>query len=203
MVSPLPSTAGLAPPPVGAWESIRTWANLATAIRTAVAVPLGLFAVVHDSTLTLVVAYACYWLGDMLDGFLARRLNQETRIGAVLDIVSDRASCGVLVCALAIQKPDMWPALAIYIAQFMVLDSALTLSFLAWPKLLSPNYYYQVSSTVWRYNWSPPAKVINTVAVVIAVASGQLAIALPIAVAQLVLKIWTTTRVLALRPGEI
>jgi phosphatidylglycerophosphate synthase len=168
-----------------------------TLLRTSIAVPLGVYALVEASTALLVAAYGTYWLGDMLDGWLARRLDQETRIGAVLDIVSDRACCGVLVCVLAVIQPDMWPALAVFLIQFMVLDCVLSLSFLRW-SLLSPNYFYRVDRTVYRYNWSPPAKAINTVAVVIAVASGLLPVALAIALGQLSLKIWSSHRVLSL-----
>jgi phosphatidylglycerophosphate synthase len=192
-------------PRPGTGEPVRTWANGMTVIRTAVAVPLGLLAVVRASPGLLVTAYACYWIGDVLDGWLARRLNQETRIGAVLDIISDRACCGVLVCGLAVTQPTMGPALAVFLLQFMVLDCVLSLSFLRWP-LLSPNYFHQVDRTVWLVNWSPPAKAVNTVTVVIAVLSHHPALALAVAVAQLGLKIWSARRVLALPvddPGAV
>ena len=78
--------------------TVRTWANLVTLVRTVLAVALGSAGVgAHDERL-LVVAYAVYWVGDMADGWLARRLGQETRVGAVFDIVGDRA-CTVLLCA--------------------------------------------------------------------------------------------------------
>jgi CDP-diacylglycerol--glycerol-3-phosphate 3-phosphatidyltransferase len=168
-----------------------------TLLRTTVAVPLGVYALVEASTTLLVVAYGTYWLGDMADGWLARRFNQETQIGAVLDIVSDRACCGVLVCVLGVIHPHMWPALAIFLLQFMMLDCILSLSFLRWG-LVSPNYFYRVDRTVWRYNWSPPAKTVNTVAVVVAVLSGLLPVALAVAITQLAVKIWTTRLVLSL-----
>jgi len=176
---------------------VTTWANGMTLLRTSVAVPLGVYALVQASVHLLIAAYATYWVGDMLDGWLARRFDQETRIGAVLDIVSDRACCGVLVCVLAVVQPDMWPALAVFLIQFMVIDCVLSLAFLRWD-LLSPNYFYRVDPTVYRYNWSPPAKATNTVAVVVAVASGWLPVALAIALAQLTLKIWSSHRVLSL-----
>ena len=179
------------------WEPVTTWANGMTLVRTSIAVPLGVYALVQASVHLLVAAYAAYWIGDMADGWLARRLDQETRIGAVLDIVSDRACCGVLVCVLAVVQPDMWPALAVFLVQFMVIDCVLSLAFLRWD-LLSPNYFYRVDPVVYRYNWSPPAKATNTVAVVVAVASGWLPVALVIALAQLTLKIWSSHRVLSL-----
>jgi len=183
--------------PTREWESIATWANAVTLVRTSIAVPLGVYALVEASTVLLVVAYGSYWLGDMLDGYLARRLDQETRIGATLDIISDRACSAVLVCGLAVIHPNMWPALALFLLQFMVLDCVLSLAFLRWD-LVSPNYFYRVDVTVWRFNWSQPAKTVNTVAVVIAVLSGLMPVAMVVALGQLTLKLWSTHRVLKL-----
>jgi phosphatidylglycerophosphate synthase len=179
------------------WRGVGTWANLVTVLRTVVCVPLGLASVLAPSRTLLLTAYAVYWVGDVADGQLARRLDQETRIGAVLDIVSDRACSSVLVCALLVQQPRLWPALAVYLVQFMVLDSVLSLSFLRWP-VLSPNYFYCVDRTVWRWNWSPLAKAVNTCGVVVAVLAGLLPLALLVAVAQLLLKLWSGWCVVAL-----
>jgi phosphatidylglycerophosphate synthase len=181
-------------PPVLA---VATWANAVTTLRTVVAVTLGLESVLASSRTMLLLAYAVYWVGDVADGQLARRLGQETRVGAVLDIVCDRACCSVLVCALALHEPRLWPALAVYLLQFMVVDQVLSLSFLRWP-LLSPNYFYGVDRTVWRWNWSPLAKAANTAGVVIAVLTGMLPVALAVAVAQLLLKVWSAWLVLAI-----
>jgi CDP-diacylglycerol--glycerol-3-phosphate 3-phosphatidyltransferase len=48
----------------------------------------------------------------------------------------------------------------------VVLDAYLTLAFARW-SLLSPNYFGLVDATVYRLNWSAPAKVTNTGAVVL------------------------------------
>jgi CDP-diacylglycerol--glycerol-3-phosphate 3-phosphatidyltransferase len=180
----------------GPWAAVATWANVVTVLRTVVCVPLALTSVVTPSRTLLLGAYAVYWVGDVVDGHLARRLDQETRIGAVLDVVGDRACSCVLVCALVVQQPRLWAALAVYLVQFMLVDAVLTLSFLRWP-LLSPNYFYCVDRTLWRWNWSPPAKALNTCAVVVAVLAGVLPVALVVAVAQLLLKLWSAWRVLA------
>lgn len=182
-----------------AWDgaAVTGWPNTVTARRTVVAVALGLAAVVHASAALLVAAYAVYWAGDVLDGWLARRLDEETRLGAVLDVISDRACCAVLACGLATLRPKLWPTLVVFLLQFMVLDCVLSLAFLRWP-ILSPNYFLLVDRLVWRLNWSPPAKALNTVAVVGTVAAGSVAAATVVACAQLALKAWSARRVLAL-----
>ncbi len=191
-------------PAMPSWDAapVATWANLVTVVRTVVAVALGMAALVDHDARLLVVAYAVYWVGDMLDGWLARRLDQETRLGAIADIVSDRACCAVLVCGLCTLQPALWPALVVFLLQFMVLDCVLSLSFLGWP-LLSPNDFHRVSVVVWRLNWSPPAKAINTAGVVLAVATGSLPLALSVAVAQVAVKAWSAHRVTTLAlPGR-
>lgn len=135
--------------------------NAVTLVRTAAAVALAVPAIVAASAPLLVAAYLCYWIGDVLDGVLARALRQETRTGAVLDILADRACCCLCACALLVLRHDMAAPLAIFLFQFMVLDCLLSLSFLRWP-LLSPNYFGLVHRGVYRWNWSPPAKAVNT-----------------------------------------
>jgi len=181
------------------WDGapVTTWANLVTTLRTIAAVAIGLAAITESSVPMLVAAYAAYWVGDALDGWLARRLHQETRLGAICDIVCDRACCAVLVCGLVQLQPQLWPAMAVFLLQFLVVDCVLSLSFLRW-RLLSPNQFHLVDTLVWRLNWSPSAKTVNTVGVVLAVVTGSLALALTIALAQAALKVWSARRILQL-----
>jgi len=181
----------------GPRESLRTWANLVTAIRTSAAVPLGLVAAVEASTTLLIAAYLTYWVGDIADGTVARALDQETRIGAVLDVVADRACSAMCLVALAVIHPSLWPALAVFALQFMILDAGLTLSFLCWP-VLGPNDFHLIDPVIWRYNWSKPAKALNTAGVVLAVATGQGVLALGIALAMLAVKVASIRRLLEL-----
>ncbi len=197
--------SALRPRPVPGGEpptTVRTVANLVTIVRTVVAVPVALVALVQLSGLLLLIAYVVYWAGDILDGWTARRLGQETRLGAVLDVVSDRACSSVLVCGLVAVYPNLWPALAVFLVQFMVVDCVLSLAFLRWPDLLGPNYFHQVDRVVWRLNWSVPAKSINTAGVVLAVVVGNLPATLALALAQLVIKVWSARRVLRLLNGS-
>jgi phosphatidylglycerophosphate synthase len=172
--------------------------NLVTTVRTVAAIALGIAALLNISPALLVGAYATYWIGDVLDGWLARRLGQETRIGAVLDIISDRACMAVLAGAYLLLRPEAAAPMAVFLLQFMVLDCILSLAFLGWP-IKSPNDFHLVDRLVYRLNWSPPAKALNTSAVVLAMLLGWMALALAIAVALVVLKAWSARRVLTLR----
>jgi len=169
---------------------IYTVPNLITIVRTVAALVLAVMSLVERSIPLAVAAFLTYWIGDMLDGLSARILKQETRFGAVLDILSDRANCSMCVAALLVLRPDMALPLTVFLVQFMVLDCHLSLSFLRWP-IVSPNYFHVVHRGVWLWNWSPPAKAVNTSALVILVLFAPsplypLALALAVAVVKVV-----------------
>jgi CDP-diacylglycerol--glycerol-3-phosphate 3-phosphatidyltransferase len=142
--------------------------NTITLVRTAAAITLACLGLAQHSLWLIAAAYAAYWIGDVLDGLSARLLHQETRFGAVFDIISDRACYGLAVAGLTAVKPDLVVPCIIFMVQFLVLDTMLSLSFLRWP-LLSPNYFYQVHRGLYRWNWWPPAKVVNTTVLVLTV----------------------------------
>lgn len=174
-----------------------TLANAVTLLRTLLAVGVGMHGIATDDARLLLVAYAVYWVGDMADGWTARRLGQETRLGAVLDVVCDRA-CTVLLCAgLVAHRPELEPVVLVFVLSFAVLDTMLSLSFLCWP-LLSPNHFARVDRRVYELNWSPLAKAVNTAGVVGALAIGQPGVAFVIALLVTVAKCWSAGRVLVL-----
>ncbi|WP_293782573.1 CDP-alcohol phosphatidyltransferase family protein [uncultured Aeromicrobium sp.] len=173
----------------------KTIPNLVTAVRTIAAAALGLIALGTDDRIPwLLAGYVTYWLGDSLDGLLARLLDQETRAGAVFDICSDRLCTAVLACGLALEQPHLVVPIAIFLLNFMVVDNVLSLSFLLWP-IVSPNYFGRVDQTVFRYNWSHLAKALNNVGIVVVVVIGDLWLALAIVIAQLAVKIASCVRV--------
>jgi len=173
---------------------LRTIPNGITLIRTLAAVTLGVAALVSGSVPLLVVAYGVYWVGDMLDGLAARLLDQETRAGAVLDIVSDRACTAVLCVGLVALTPEVAVVALVFLPSFMVLDTMLSLAFLCWP-VISPNHFHRVDRRVWALNWSMPAKAANTAGVIGAVAIGQYQVALVVALAVLAVKLWSAVAV--------
>jgi CDP-diacylglycerol--glycerol-3-phosphate 3-phosphatidyltransferase len=144
-----------------ATERIRTSATVITFVRTAIAVALGVYAARENDLGLLIGALAVYWVGDSLDGYVARIRGCETRIGAALDILCDRFCCAVFYVGLMFLRPDLSPAIVIYLAEFMVVDCFLSLAFLAWP-VRSPNYFFVIDRPTWLWNWSKPAKAVNS-----------------------------------------
>jgi len=179
-----------APPCPSPVEPVATPANAVTLVRTVAAVGIGVWALVEASLPLVAAGYAVYWVGDILDGAVARWLRQETRQGAVFDVVSDRACTGVLAAGFVAVRPQAAVPLGVFLVQFMVLDCLLTLAFLHWP-IVSPNYFWVVDRTVWRLNWSPPAKAANTGVVVVCLALGWVVAATVVAVLVTLVKLWS------------
>ncbi|MFO6451089.1 MULTISPECIES: CDP-alcohol phosphatidyltransferase family protein [unclassified Aeromicrobium] len=181
--------------------------NAITLLRAVGAAVLAVTAlVVSDPVPWLIAGYLTYWLGDSLDGLAARVLGQETRAGAVFDICSDRLSTAILAAGLVMHEPDLALPIGMFLVNFMVIDQLLSLSFLLWP-IVSPNYFGQIDPTVFRYNWSHPAKALNNAGIIVAVLIGSMPVALVIVTAQLAVKIASAVRVARLAseraPGPI
>ena len=194
---PAASAAARGPASTPTPQPLGTWPNLVTLVRTVLAVAVGSAAVARADLGLLAAAYAIYWVGDVADGWLARRLDQETRAGAVFDIVGDRA-CTVLLCAgLLAARPDAWLVVAVFLVSFAVVDTMLSLSFLPWD-LLGPNDFHRVDRAVWLLNWSPAAKALNTAGVAALVLFGAYSAALVLALAVLGVKVWSGARVASL-----
>jgi CDP-diacylglycerol--glycerol-3-phosphate 3-phosphatidyltransferase len=169
-------------------ERVVTSATVVTAVRTVVAVVLAGVAAHQQSLELLVASLVVYWVGDMLDGFVARVRGCETRIGATLDILCDRFCAAAFYIGLMWWEPDFAPAVLVYLAEFMVVDCFLSLAFLAWP-IRSPNYFYVVDRTLWLWNWSKPGKAVNSsLFAVLLLVTGWVWVGVAVATALLVLK---------------
>lgn len=142
-------------------ERIGTSATVITFVRTIASVAIAGVAAHDESLRLLVVALVVYWAGDSLDGFVARIRGCETRMGAVLDILSDRFCAAAFYLGLVWLHHEYAVPVFIYLAEFMVIDCFLSLAFLAWP-VRSPNYFYVIDRTIWLWNWSKPGKAVNS-----------------------------------------
>jgi cardiolipin synthase len=83
------------------WAQLRTLPNLLSLLRLAL-VPVFLVLIItgHSISAFLVLALASFT--DWLDGYLARKLNQVTRIGALLDPAADRLYIFATLIGLAV-----------------------------------------------------------------------------------------------------
>ena len=171
-----------------AQERIGTSATVITFVRTITSVLLAALAAQQESLTLLVAALVVYWVGDSLDGFVARIRGCETRIGAVLDILCDRFCAASFYLGLVWLQHDLALPVFLYLAEFMVIDCFLSIAFLAWP-VRSPNYFYVIDRPLWLWNWSKPGKAVNSsLFAVLLLVTGWVWVAAAIATALLVMK---------------
>ena len=180
--------------------------NRITLARTVIAMGFAVVAYRVGTPIWLFIAYPIYWFGDSLDGAVARYRNEETVSGAVFDVVCDRACAFFLAGAFLAVYPDVLGPLALFLFQFGVLDTMLTLSFLLWPGCISPNYFFRVDKPIYKYNWSMPAKALNTGGVVVSLVLGHnfgiMWLAYLVASALVVLKVVSLIRLLRILTGR-
>ena len=179
-------------------ERVVTDATIVTAVRTVALVSISAVAAWQHSLTLLVVALVVHWVGDSLDGWVARVRDCETRTGAVLDILSDRLCASAFYIGLVWLEPHLGPAVFVYLLEFMVIDGFLSIGFLAWP-LTSPNHFHVVDHRLWLLNWSHPGKAVNSgLFAILLVVTGSLWAGLVVAVALLGFKCWSLTRLVRL-----
>ncbi len=88
-----------------------TWANAVTVARLLLTAPLCWYLLEGSPgrAPVLVLATTVLWAGsDWLDGFLARRLGQESRVGEVLDPVADRLGILAVILSLCATGAVPW-----------------------------------------------------------------------------------------------
>ncbi len=175
-------------------ENLATWANGVTLVRTIGGLVLFSIAALEHSFTWNLAGLAVYWGLDCLDGFLARALNQETRFGAQMDILSDRFLMAFFYLNYLAMHPDLVVVIALFLFEFMVLDQYLSNQFMRW-RLLSPNYFYVVDRTIWWLNWSAPGKFLNSGVVTILLLTTKSAWAVwPVLIVLYFIKIYSVIR---------
>lgn len=95
--------------PVAAHENIYTIPNLLTASRLVLAPVIG-YCILHDHHAWTLGLFAYAGITDLLDGWIARKWNQGTVVGTVIDPMADKTLMTVLTVALAIKGglPGEW-----------------------------------------------------------------------------------------------
>ncbi len=103
--------------------------NLLTLIRLlAIPVMARLIYVGEPYVLLAFVLFLCIWLTDMLDGYMARRLNQVTEFGKVFDPFVDKVfQLTVAITMYCIGKLPLWVPVVIAVKESFLMVGGLTL----------------------------------------------------------------------------
>ncbi|KAL1978175.1 hypothetical protein VTN31DRAFT_1034 [Thermomyces dupontii] len=92
------------------------WPNIVGYVRVILAVASLYYMPLHPRTCSFLYSVSC--LLDALDGYLARRFNQSTTFGSVLDMVTDRCTTACLLVFLS----SAWPRWSILFQGLISLD---------------------------------------------------------------------------------
>lgn len=98
-----------------------TVSNIITISRL-VLLPFIIYFLLTDQRLVAFVIMFVSLLSDGLDGYLARKLNQESRLGRFLDPLCDKIFlAAVLITLLYIRAVPLWAVLLIVLRDFLIL----------------------------------------------------------------------------------
>ncbi len=110
--------------------------NILTILRL-IAVPLFLFASLRGEFTLAFVLFVSAAFTDMFDGMIARRFNQRSRLGAILDPAADKTMlvCGYLFYTLYDNVPLVripeWLTFTVFIRDFLIIFFA----YLLWTRV--------------------------------------------------------------------
>jgi cardiolipin synthase len=105
-----------------------TWPNVLTFFRLLASIPLCYFIVRNDSIgAVLFISLAAF--SDYLDGYLARKLNQESKLGKTLDPFVDKILGGSAIVTLCIMGKIPWSLLWLFLTRdvFLVIATLILL----------------------------------------------------------------------------
>ena len=127
--------------------------NALTLLRL-ILVPFFLVASFHHSWTIAFVIFVTAALTDILDGMLARKLDQRSRLGALLDPAADKIMmiCGYLFYTLESHLPrtgiPVWLTFTVFIRDFMILTFAYLLYTRVQVKRFPPSWAGKTSTVL-------------------------------------------------------
>ncbi len=138
--------------------------NVITLLRLFLSLTFFTLAIVKRNPTYNFIGLGIHWLGDVLDGFYARKFKQETILGAEIDIIADRVEILFFYVIFLFFRPYLFLPIVIYIIDFAFIDFYLSYQFKKY-NIISPNYFYKVDRTVYLLNYSPGGKFCNSTVV--------------------------------------
>ncbi|MCX7909786.1 MAG: CDP-alcohol phosphatidyltransferase family protein [Ignavibacteria bacterium] len=77
--------------------------NILSLTRLILGFVIGFFLISNQKTLAIILIFIA-WITDLLDGFLARKLNSISELGKILDPIADKILILIIVISLLINK---------------------------------------------------------------------------------------------------
>lgn len=136
-------------------------ANVLTLLRLALSLVFFILAILKQSFGYNLIGFFVHWIGDFFDGFYARKRNQETILGAEIDIIADRLEVIFFYVILLHFRPNLFLPAALYLIDYAFVDFYLSYQFVKYD-IISPNYFYKVDKIIYLLNYSPGGKFSNS-----------------------------------------
>jgi cardiolipin synthase len=100
----------------------------------------------YDAALVL---FLCCAIGDLVDGLLARRLNQRTRFGAIADPLADKLTMLTVTLLLALQGVlPAWFAALVILRDVVIVAGALTYHARVGPVEMAPTQLSKLNTAL-------------------------------------------------------
>ncbi len=147
-------------------RSFYSEANVLTLLRLAFSLFFFTLAILKSNETYNFIGLAVHLIGDYLDGLCARKLKQETILGAEIDVIADRVEALFFYVNFLSFRPFMFMPVVIYMIDYAFVDFYLSYQFIKYD-IISPNYFYKVDKTVYLLNYSPVGKFCNSTIVVL------------------------------------
>lgn len=145
-------------------DSFRSEPNIITLVRLVSSVIFFVLAVATSKETYNFIGLGIHWVGDWLDGVVARVFKRETILGAEIDIIADRVESLFFFLVFLSFHPQLYIPVVLYIFDFAFVDFYLSYQFIKFD-IISVNYFYKVDRTVFLLNFSRAGKIINSAVV--------------------------------------
>ena len=94
--------------------------NAMSAFRI-VLIPVFVYFALQDHIPGALTALLLSGLSDMLDGFVARKFNQITELGKILDPFADKLTQGAVAICISVRYPSVCPLLVLFVAKELLM----------------------------------------------------------------------------------
>ncbi len=101
-------------------EEIYTIPNLMTLFRIVLIVPFVMF-FLNGNYIASAIAVILSGLSDALDGFIARKFNQITALGKILDPIADKLTLFAIMVCVTIYSPIVLPVMIVLIIKDLLM----------------------------------------------------------------------------------
>ncbi len=125
---------------------LRQLPNFITLARL-LAVPVTIYLILQDELLAAFWVFVAAGISDAVDGYLAKRLNLETEIGAYLDPLADKALLvGVFVTLGYVGQVPIWLVILIVFRDILIVGGALLFQTITQSLHMAPLFISKVNT---------------------------------------------------------